>query len=123
MINATGLGTLEKLKEKQGRLQSSYAKAVTKLHIFNDENNTPKDDAPISTPIETPEGKAETKEQPKKPVPVRVTRSIGEYMPKNRVIINVDGEDGLTLLDSVFKEIKDQIKKDLKDGKKITLQL
>lgn len=123
LINATGLGTLEKLKEKQGRLQSSYAKAVTKLHIFNDENNTPKDDAPISTPIETPEGKAETKEQPKKPVPVRVTRSIGEYMPKNRVIINVDGEDGLTLLDSVFKEIKDQIKKDLKDGKKITLQL
>lgn len=43
-------------------------------------------------------------------------------MPKNRVI-NVDGEDGLTLLDSVFEEIKDQIKKDLKDGKKITLQL
>lgn len=122
LINATGLGTLEKLREKQGRLQSSYAKAVTKLHVFNDENNTPKDDAPIPTPIETPEGKAETKEQPKKPVPVRVTRSIGEYMPKNRVI-NVDGEDGLTLLDSVFKEIKDQIKKDLKDGKKITLEL
>lgn len=122
LINATGLGTLEKLREKQGRLQSSYAKAVTKLHVFNDENNTPKDDAPIPTPIETPEGKAETKEQPKKPVPIRVTRSIGEYMPKNRVI-NVDGEDGLTLLDSVFKEIKDQIKKDLKDGKKITLQL
>lgn len=35
----------------------------------------------------------------------------------------VDGEDGLTQLDSVFEEIKDQIKKDLKDGKKITLQL
>ena len=122
LINATGFGTLEKLKEKQGRLQSSYAKAVTKLHIFNDENNAPKDDAPIPTPIETPEGNAETKEQPKKPVPIRVTRSIGEYMPKNRVI-NVDGEDGLTLLDSVFEEIKDQIKKDLKDGKKITLQL
>ena len=43
-------------------------------------------------------------------------------MPKNRVI-NVDGEDGLILLDSIFEKIKDQIKKDLKDGKKITLQL
>ena len=43
-------------------------------------------------------------------------------MPKNRVI-NVDGEEGIALLDSVFEEIKDQIKKDLKEGKKITLQL
>lgn len=64
----------------------------------------------------------ETKDQPKKPTPVRVTRTIEEYMPKNRVI-NVDGEDGLILLDSIFEKIKDQIKKDLKDGKKITLQL
>ena len=122
LINATGLGTLEKLKEKQGRLQSSYAKAVTKLHIYNDENNTPKDDVPLPTPVEVADGTRETKEQPKKPTPVRVTRTIGEYMPKNRVI-NVDGEDGLILLDSIFEEIKDQIKKDLKDGKKITLQL
>ena len=51
-----------------------------------------------------------------------MTRNIGEYMPKNRVI-NVDGEDGLALIDSVFEEIKDQIRKDLKDRKKITLQL
>lgn len=122
LINATGLGTLEKLREKQGRLQSSYAKAVTKLHVFNDENNTPKDDVPLPTPVEVADGTTETKEQPKSPAPVRVTRTIEEYMPKNRVI-NVDGEDGLTLLDSVFEEIKDQIKKDLKEGKKITLQL
>ena len=122
LINATGLGTLEKLKEKQDRLQSSYAKAVTKLHIFNDENNAPKDDAPLLMPVEVADGTTETKDQPKKPTPVRVTKTIGEYIPKNRVI-NVDGEDGLTLLDSVFDEIKDQIKKDLKDGKKITLQL
>ena len=122
LINATGLGTLEKLREKQGRLQSSYAKAVTKLHVFNDENNTPKDDVPLPTPVEVADGTTEKKEQPKSPAPVRVTRTIEEYMPKNRVI-NVDGEDGLTLLDSVFEEIKDQIKKDLKEGKKITLQL
>ena len=92
------------------------------MHIFNDENNAPKDDEPIPTPIGTPEGKVETKEQTKKPAPVRVTRTIGEYMPKNKVI-NVDGEEGLALLDSVFEEIKNLIKKDLKDGKKITLQL
>lgn len=92
------------------------------MHIFNDENNAPKDDEPIPTPIGTPEGKVETKEQIKKPAPVRVTRTIGEYMPKNKVI-NVDGEEGLALLDSVFEEIKNLIKKDLKDGKKITLQL
>lgn len=122
LINATGLGTLEKLKEKQRRLQSSYAKAVTKLHIFNDENNAPKDDVSLPTSVEVADGTIETKDQPKKPAPVRVTRTIEEYMPKNRVI-NVDGEDGLALLDSVFEEIKDQIKKDLKDGKKITLQL
>lgn len=120
LINATGLGTLEKLKEKQGRLQSSFAKAVTKLHVFNDENNAPKEDTP--TPVDVTDGITETKEKPKKTVPVRITRNIGEYMPKNRVI-NVDGEDGLALIDSVFEEIKDQIRKDLKDGKKITLQL
>ena len=120
LINATGLGTLEKLMEKQGRLQSSFAKAVTKLHVFNDENNAPKEDTP--TPVDVTDGITETKEKPKKTVPVRITRNIGEYMPKNRVI-NVDGEDGLALIDSVFEEIKDQIRKDLKDGKKITLQL
>ena len=116
------MGTLEKLKEKQGRLQSSYAKAVTKLHVFNDENNAHKDDVSLPTSVEVADGTTETKDQPKKPTPVRVTRTIEEYMPKNRVI-NVDGEDGLILLDSIFEKIKDQIKKDLKDGKKITLQL
>lgn len=120
LINATGLGTLEKLKEKQGRLQSSYAKAVTKLHVFNDENNAPKEDTP--TPVDVTDGITETKEQHKKTVPVRITRNIGEYMPKNRVI-NVDGEEGIALLDFVFEEIRAQIKKDLKDGNKITLQL
>ncbi len=122
LINATGLGTLEKLMEKQGRLQSSFAKAVTKLHVFNDENNAPKEDTPTPTPVEVTDGTTETKEQPKKAVQVRITRTIGEYMPKNRVI-NVDGEEGIDLLDSVFEEIRNQIWKDLKDGKKITLQL
>ena len=122
LINATGLGTLEKLKEKQGRLQSSFAKAVTKLHVFNDENNASKENIPTSTPAEMTDGTTETKGQPIKAVQVRITRTIGEYMPKNRVI-NVDGEEGIALLDSVFEEIRDQIKKDLKDGKKITLQL
>ena len=67
-------------------------------------------------------GEEQPVEQPKKKAPVRVTKNISEYMPKNRVI-NVDGEEGIALLDSVFEEIKDQIKKDLKVGKKITLQL
>ena len=122
LINATGLGTLEKFKEKQNRLQASYAKAVTKLHIFNDENNASKDEEPVPTPSDIPVGEELPVEQPKKTTPVRVTKTISEYMPKNRVI-NVDGEEGIALLDSVFEEIKDQIKKDLKAGKKITLQL
>mgnify|MGYP000022445015 CR=1 FL=1 len=42
LINAIGLGTLEKLKENKV-IAISYAKAVTKLHIFNDENNAPKE--------------------------------------------------------------------------------
>ena len=122
LINANGLGTLEKLKEKQSRLQSSYASAVTKLHVFNDENNAPKDEGPVPNTEDTQEGTGESNEQTKTKTPVRVTKKIGDYMPRNKVI-NVDGEDGLTQLDSVFEEIKDQIKKDLKDGKKITLQL
>lgn len=122
LINANGLGTLEKLKEKQSRLQSSYASAVTKLHVFNDENNAPKDEGPVPNTEDTQEGTGESNEQTKTKTPIRVTKKIGDYMPRNKVI-NVDGEDGLTQLDSVFEEIKDQIKKDLKDGKKITLQL
>ena len=114
--------TLEKFKEKQNRLQASYAKAVTKLHIFNDENNASKDEEPVPTPPDMQVGEEQPVEQPKKKAPVRVTKNISEYMPKNRVI-NVDGEEGIALLDSVFEEIKDQIKKDLKVGKKITLQL
>ena len=122
LINATGLGTLEKFKEKQNRLQASYSTAVTRLHIFSDEKNASKDEESVPTPYDMPVGEEQSVEQPKKTTPVRVTKTISEYMPKNRVI-NVDGEEGIALLDSVFEEIKDQIKKDLKAGKKITLQL
>ncbi|MGN9057579.1 hypothetical protein ACTNA4_14260 [Bariatricus sp. HCP28S3_A7] len=123
MINASGLGTLEKLKDKQNRLESSYAKAVTMLHTFNDENSVAKDEQPVPIQEDTHENKTkEEQEHLKKKVSIRVTKDISDYMPKNKVI-NVDGEDGIVVLDSIFNEIKEQIKKDIREGKKITLQL
>lgn len=74
LINANGLGTLEKLKEKQSRLQSSYASAVTKLHVFNDENNAPKDEGPVPNTEDTQEGTGESNEQTKTKTPIRVTK-------------------------------------------------
>lgn len=119
LINANGLGTLEKLKERQAILEASYAKAVTLLHVYNDENNAT-EDVP-ENPV-TEDNQGETNEEPSKKTITRVTKSINDYMPKNKVI-NVDGEEGIIMLDSVFDEIKNKIITDLKDGKKITLQL
>ena len=93
------------------------------LHTFNDENSVAKDEPPVPIQEDTHENKTkEEQEHLEKKVAIRVTKNISDYMPKNKVI-NVDGEEGITVLDSIFDEIKDQIKKDLRVGKKITLQL
>lgn len=117
-INATGLGTLEKLREKQSLLEESYAEAVTKLHQFNDEKNN-------STASATEVSKNEKEDKSEKQTnraPQRVTRSIKDYIPQNKVI-NVDSEKGIDELDAIFEDIKDKIKNDIRDGKRITLQL
>lgn len=117
-INATGLGTLEKLREKQSLLEESYAEAVTKLHQFNDEKNNYTASA---TEVSKDEKEKKSEKQTSK-VPQRVTRSIKDYIPQNKVI-NVDSEKGIDELDVIFEDIKEKIKNDIRDGKRITLQL
>ncbi|MDD3138017.1 MAG: hypothetical protein PHX08_03475 [Lachnospiraceae bacterium] len=120
IITANGLGTLEKLKEKQTALENSFAEAVKQLHIFNDENN-----APVSTrdTERSTAGERPTIEHPN-PVPKpnnRVTKKLGDYTSGK--VINIDGEEKLADLDAAFCQIRESIIKDLKAGKKITLQL
>lgn len=117
-ITANAIGTMEKMKEKQNALMNSFADAVKQLHLFNDENN-----APVQTPIpgDTDQGNAQNKPTPK-PVPNnRITKRLGNYTSGK--VINIDSEEKLSELDDVFAEIKESIRKDIKAGKKITLQM
>ena len=86
---------------------------------FNDENNEP---VPEPTPVN--DGNESTNPQePPKPSPVkvnRVTKKLGDYTSGR--VINIDSEEKLADLDDAFEKIKESIRKDLKAGKKITLQ-
>ncbi|MBP3504967.1 MAG: hypothetical protein J6K43_00995 [Lachnospiraceae bacterium] len=119
-IVVNGLGTLEQLKEKQRHLDDSYTDAVKQLHAFNDENN-----APIPEPMPGDDGdESAGPQEPPKPTSVkvnRVTKKLGDYTSGR--VINIDSEEKLTDLDDAFEKIKESIRKDLKAGKKITLQL
>lgn len=119
-ISVNGLGTLEKLREKQTSLDVSYAEAVKQLHIFNDENHAP---ILISDTGDKTGGEKIETEQPKHVSKSnnRVTKKLGEYTFGK--VINIDSEEKLADLDATFEQIKQSIKKDLRSGKKITLQL
>lgn len=121
-VNATALGTLEKLKEKQNSLEASYAEAVTLLHEFNDENTNSKKEEDKDTSSKPAEKAHEDEKKPVKKASNRITRSIKDYMPQNKVI-NVDSAKGVEELDAIFEDIKAKIIKDISEGKKITLQL
>ena len=51
----------------------------------------------------------------------RVTKKLGDYTSGS--VINIDSEEKFADLDDAFERIKESIRKDLKSGKKITLQL
>ena len=119
-ISVNGLGTLEKLKEKQTALEYSFAEAVKQLHIFNDENH-----ASVPT-LDTGNDTGSVKPVIEQTKPIsklnnRVTKKLVEYTSGK--VINIDSEEKLADLDLAFDQIRESIKKDLKAGKKITLQL
>lgn len=117
-ITASAIGTLEKMKEKQHALANSFSEAVKQLHLFNDENNAP---VPEPIPDDTNKEGGEKKPIPKPVANNRVTKKLGNYTSGK--VINIDSEEKLSELDDIFAEIKESIRKDIKAGKKITLQM
>lgn len=101
-VCANGLGTLEQLRDKQRLLEASYSEAVKKLHTFNDRNHMPSDPDP-------------------KPQNARITKKISDYTGGR--VINIDSDEKLAELEAAFEQIKENVRRELKAGKKITLQL
>lgn len=110
------VGTLDDLRRLIGELTDSKTAASKQVHLFNDLNEAEK------------QAKQNQKNQQQTggtinipPVNNRISKKFKSY--SNGKIINIDSVDKLSELDAIFEAIKEKIKKDLEDGKKITLEL
>ena len=116
-LKVNGLGSLDDFRRIISELSASKTKAVEKVHAFNDYNEMAKKQASTS-------GSSGTQNTPitqTSSVNNRVSKKLRAY--SNGKIINIDSLEKLSELDDVFNEIKEKIKKDIKAGKKITLEL
>ena len=116
-LKVNGLGTLDDFRRVILELSASKTKAVEKVHSFNDQNEMMKKQASIN-------GNNGTQNNPIAQIASvnnRVSKKLRAY--SNGKIINIDSLEKLSELDDVFNEIKEKIKKDIKAGKKITLEL
>lgn len=121
-LKVRNIGTLDDLRTLMNELYNTKTTASKQVHLFNDQNQIEKKE--LQNKQEQQEQQNKQKEEIQKntkPIINRVSKSFKSY--SNGKIINIDSVEKLEELEVVFNDIKNKIKKDLEDGKKITLEL
>lgn len=104
-LQALGIGEYPALIRLSEQISEAKKEAVRQIHAFCDQNESA--------------GAGEAREE--KSQPERMLKSLHDYS-RGR-IINLDSEDKIGELEQIWGEIKEQIIRDIRSGKRITLEL
>ena len=121
-IRTNEIGDYNKLSSEYRRLKDVKDTAIGRVFTFYKEIKQ-KEEAKAKAAIQSTETKPDeiavkTEETLKK---VKLNRSLKDYSP--RPAINIDTMEKVEELDEIFSEIKRRIKKEIEDGKEVTLIL